>query len=61
VDTPRYDHTNRIVLVCDQRNTHTLASLYAAFAPDEAAQLAHKLGLIPSSKHGSWWDMAEPE
>lgn len=37
VDDPRYGNAKRIVLVCDQLNTHTLASLYAAFEPSSTA------------------------
>ena len=36
VDDPRYAEAERITLVCDNLNTHTLASLYQAFAPAEA-------------------------
>lgn len=51
----------RITLVCDQLNTHTLASLYETFAPDEAHRLARKLELVYTPKHGSWLNMAEIE
>lgn len=51
----------RITLVCDQLNTHTLASLYKTFAPAEAHRLARKLELIHTPKHGSWLNMAEIE
>lgn len=61
VDDPRYAQAERITLVCDQLNTHRLASLYAAFAPEEARRLARKLELVHTPKHGSWLNMAEPE
>ena len=51
----------RITLVCDQLNTHSLASLYETFAPAEARRLARKLELIHTPKHGSWLNMAEIE
>ena len=51
----------RITLVCDQLNTHSLASLYETFAPAEAHRLARKLELIHTPKHGSWLNMAEIE
>lgn len=51
----------RITLVCDQLNTHTLASLYETFTPEEAHRLARKLELIHTPKHGSWLNMAEIE
>ncbi len=51
----------RITLVCDQLNTHALASLYATFTPVEAQRLARKLELVHTPKHGSWLNMAEIE
>ena len=41
----RYPDAERIVLVQDNLNTHTPASLYAAFAPAEARRLADRLEL----------------
>ena len=38
-----YPDAKRIVLVMDNLNTHTPASLYEAFAPQEAKRLADKL------------------
>jgi len=40
-----YPDAERIVLVQDNLNTHTPASLYAAFEPAEAKRLADKLEL----------------
>ena len=51
----------RIVLVLDQLNTHSPASLYAAFPPAEAKRLADKLEIHYTPKHGSWLNMAELE
>jgi hypothetical protein len=42
-------------------NTHTPASLSAAFAPAEAKRLADRLELPSTPKHGSWLNMAEIE
>ena len=56
-----YPTADRITLVCDQLNTHHLASLYETFAPDEAHRLARKLELVHTPKHGSWLNMAEIE
>ena len=44
----------QIVLVQDNLNTHTPASLYEAFAPAEAKRLADRLELHYTPKHGSW-------
>jgi hypothetical protein len=56
-----YPDAEQIVLVQDNLNTHTPASLYAAFAPAEARRLADKLELHYTPKHGSWLNMAEIE
>jgi hypothetical protein len=56
-----YPHAERIVLVLDQLNTHSPASLYAAFPPAEAKRLADKLEIHLTPKHGSWLNMAELE
>lgn len=61
IDALRYAQAERITLVCDQLNTHRLASLYEAFTPEEALRLARKLELVHTPKHGSWLNMAEPE
>ena len=56
-----YPDAERIVLVMDQLNTHTPASLYEAFTPTEAKRLADKLEIHATPKHGSWLNMAEIE
>jgi hypothetical protein len=50
-----------IRVVLDNLNTHTLASLYEAFAPEEARRLARRLEFHYTPKHGSWLNMAEME
>ena len=45
----------------DNLNTHTTASLYKAFPPEEAYRIAQKLEIHYTPKHGSWLDMAEIE
>jgi hypothetical protein len=56
-----YPHADQIVLVQDNLNTHTPASLYETFEPAEAKRLADKLELHYTPKHGSWLNMAEIE
>ena len=43
----------------DNLNTHSIASLYKAFPPDEARRIARKLEVHYTPKHGSWLDIAE--
>jgi DDE superfamily endonuclease len=61
VDDPRYALAERITLVCDNLNTHNLASLYQAFEPAEALRIAQKLEIVHTPKHGSWLNVAESE
>ena len=56
-----YPEAERIVLVMDNLNTHTPASLYEAFPPDEAKRIADRLEIHYTPKHGSWLEMAEIE
>lgn len=56
-----YKDAIKIVLVLNNLNTHTNASLYEAFAPAEARWIANKLEIHYTLKHGSWLDMAEIE
>lgn len=50
-----------ITLVMDNLNTHSLGSLYQAFAPAEAQRIAARLEIHYTPKHGSWLNMAEIE
>jgi hypothetical protein len=61
VDQPRYAQVEQITLVCDNLNTHHLASLYQAFEPVEAMRIARKLEIVHTPKHGSWLNVAESE
>jgi hypothetical protein len=56
-----YPDAERIVLVMDQLNTHSPASLYEAFPPAEAKRLADRLEIHYTPKHGSWLNIAEIE
>ena len=56
-----YPDAKVIRVVLDNLNTHTTASLYAAFPPSEARRLARKLEFHHTPKHGSWLNVAESE
>lgn len=56
-----YPRAEKIVLVTDNLNIHTTASLYKAFQPEEARRLADRFEWHYTPKHGSWLDMAEIE
>jgi hypothetical protein len=56
-----YPNAEQVVLVWDNLNTHAPASLYKAFAPEEARRLLERLEIHYTPKHGSWLDIAEIE
>jgi hypothetical protein len=53
-----YRKADKLVLVMDQLNTHSPASLSEAFAPEQAKCLADRLEIHHTPKHGSWLNMA---
>lgn len=55
----RYPDAEQIVLVCDNLNSHDIASLYEAFEPAKALRLAKRVEIHHTSKSGSWLDIAE--
>jgi hypothetical protein len=57
----RYPQAEVIRVVLANLNTHKPASLYEAFAPQEARRLAKKLEFHYTPKHGRWLNMAEIE
>ena len=57
----QYPSAERIVLVMDNLNTHTISSLYETFMPEEAFRLAQKLEIHFTPKHGSWLNISEIE
>jgi hypothetical protein len=57
----RYRDAVKVVLVMDNLNTHSPASLYDAFTPQEARRITEKLEIHHTPKHGSWLNVAEIE
>lgn len=56
-----FPDVSKIILVCDNLNTHTIGALYATFSPAEALKLAKRLEIHHTPKHGSWLNIAEIE
>lgn len=56
-----YPEAEVIVMVMDNLNTHTPASFYEAFEPEEARRLVERFEFHYTPKHGSWLNMAEIE
>ena len=56
-----YPAAEKIVLVMDNLNTHTLAALYEVFPVAEARRLCQRFEVHYTPKHASWLNMAEIE
>ena len=56
-----YPEIDKVILVCDNLNTHKIASFYEAFEPKQALRLAQRLEIHYTPKHGSWLNVAEIE
>lgn len=56
-----FPQADKIRVVLDNLNTHSLATLYEVFCPDEARRIVTKLELHYTPKHASWLNMAEIE
>ena len=56
-----YPSASKIILICDNLNTHTIGALYATFTPKEALKLSKRLEIHHTPKHGSWLNIAEIE
>jgi DDE superfamily endonuclease len=56
-----YPQAQKVLLVCDNLNTHTGGALYEAFPAKVAKALCERLEFHNTPKHGSWLNMAETE
>lgn len=56
-----YPEAELVTLVCDNLNTHDLASLYHTFDAPTAGRLRKRLRIVFTPKNGSWLNMAEME
>lgn len=56
-----YPQARKVKLVCDNLNTHSIASLYEAFPAAEAHRLARRLEIHHTPRNGSWLNVAEIE
>lgn len=57
----RYANCPKVILVCDNLNTHTKGAFYEAFEPECARQLVRRIEFHHTPKHGSWLNIAENE
>ena len=51
----------KVILVCDNLNTHSIGAFYEVFERSHARSLAKRLEIVPTPKHGSWLNIAENE
>lgn len=56
-----YPRARVVHLLCDNLNTHDVASLYETFPAAEAHRLASRLRIHHTPRHGSWLNVAEVE
>lgn len=56
-----FPQAQKVVLVCDNLNTHKVAALYQAFNPEQARKYVKRLEIHYTPKHGSWLNAAEIE
>jgi len=57
----RYAKAEKVILVCDNLNIHTMGSFYEAFPPNEARKLVRRIDFRYTPKHGSWLNISENE
>lgn len=56
-----FPDAERIVLICDNLNTHQLWALYLVYPAAEAKRLLEKFEIHYTPEHGSWLNVAECE
>ena len=56
-----YPKAEKVIVVCDNLNTHGIGSFYEAFRPSVARRLAERVEIHYTPKHGSWLNIAECE
>ena len=59
--TDHYSNAEKIILVCDNLNTHTYGAFYKAFPTEKAFEFRRKIEIRHTPKHGSWLNIAECE
>lgn len=57
----RYGKAEKVLLVCDNLNTHTRGAFYRAFEPAKARRIIDRIEFHYTPKHGSWLNVSEDE
>lgn len=57
----RYANRAKVIVVCDNLNTHTMGAFYEVFEPARARAIVSRIEFHYTPKHGSWLNIAENE
>ena len=57
----RYADCEKVIVVCDNLNTHTMGAFYEVFEPARARAIVSRIEFHYTPKHGSWLNIAENE
>lgn len=57
----KYAESKKVVLICDNLNTHTRGAFYEAFPAEQAREIIKRIEFRYTPKHGSWLNIAENE
>jgi hypothetical protein len=54
-----FPNAKKVILVCDNLNTHSIGAFYETFEPAVARSLVERLEIVHTPKHGSWLNVSE--
>jgi hypothetical protein len=57
----KYAEAEKVILVCDNLNTHTRGAFYEAFPAEKAREIVKRIDFHYTPKHGSWLNISENE
>lgn len=57
----RYSNAEKVILICDNLNTHTRGAFYEAFPVEKAREIVKRVDFCYTPKHGNWLNVAENE
>ena len=57
----KYADAEKVILVCDNLNTHTRGAFYEAFSVEKAREIVKRIDFCYTPKHGSWLNISENE
>ncbi len=57
----KYASAEKVILVCDNLNTHTRGAFYEAFPVEKAREIVKRFEFCYTPKHGSWLNISENE